>query len=51
MMFQLVNCVLNRHKPKKGSDRWNGSMYVRVCRGCGRDIVRRSRGRWIEKIG
>lgn len=49
-MFQFIACLFNRHKPKKGADRWNGSMYVRVCEGCAADIVRRPHGsRWIRK--
>lgn len=49
-MFQFFKCLMNRHIPAKGKDRWNGSMYVRFCQGCDGPIVRKGHSnRWIRK--
>lgn len=46
--MRKILCLLNRHQPRKGSDRWNGSVYVRECTSCTRYIVRDSFARrWV----
>lgn len=41
-------CLFNRHKPIRPDVRRDGRAYIGNCSFCGRDIRRKSRGKWLR---
>ena len=41
-------CLFNRHRPVRPDVRHDGRAYVGNCTFCGKEIRRKSRGKWLR---
>jgi hypothetical protein len=46
MLWRLIYCLFDRHRPKAGSVRWSGVFHLGHCRDCGRKVRKSSKGYW-----
>jgi len=44
--FARLQCLFDRHRPKRSGVEWDGSSFVGTCKRCGAPIRRRERGGW-----